>query len=253
MAVVLVHGNLESPGVWDLLVPHLSGHPIIRLSPPGYGSPLPVDFSATPLEFRDWLIDQLETIVVDKGPVDLLGHDWGGIHVVNVAMARPDLLRSWVSDTIGMLDPDYEWHQLANIWQEPGACEAWVQDMLDKGVDGRASWFSERAVDPRIAKSLASGFNQTMGDTMLRLYRAAIQPNLAQLGAGLEKASSRPGLAVMAAADHFVGTEEQRYRSAKRAGAQVEVLPHVRHWWMAENPELGADAINRFWAGLGNT
>ena len=34
--------------------------------------------------------------------MDLVGHDWGGVHVVNVAMSRPDLLRSWCTDVIGI-------------------------------------------------------------------------------------------------------------------------------------------------------
>ncbi len=204
----------------------------------------------SPLEFRDWVVAQLEPIVAEQGPVDLVGHDWGGLHVANVAMTRPDLLRSWASDTLGMLDPGYEWHSFHLIWQGEGTGEAWVQDMLDRGVEGRAAWFVERDVDPRVARSLAAGFDATMGDTMLKLYRATLQPKLTELGAHLERAAARPGLALMAGGDPFVGTEEQRNRQAARAGAKVEVLPKVRHWWMAEDPELGAAALNRFWAGL---
>jgi pimeloyl-ACP methyl ester carboxylesterase len=35
--------------------------------------------------YRDWLIARLEAF---RHPVDLVGHDWGGGHVLNVAMAR---------------------------------------------------------------------------------------------------------------------------------------------------------------------
>ena len=46
-----------------------------------------------------------------------------GGHVVNVAMTRPDLLRCWATDVIGVFDPEYEWHDLAQGWQVPGEGE----------------------------------------------------------------------------------------------------------------------------------
>ena len=79
---VLVHGNPETDAVWDPLLAELGRDDVVCLSPPGFG--------ATVGEYRDWLVGELEAF---DGPVDLVGHDWGGGHVVNVAMARPDLLR----------------------------------------------------------------------------------------------------------------------------------------------------------------
>jgi pimeloyl-ACP methyl ester carboxylesterase len=58
----------------------------------------------------DPLVAQLDRI---GEPLDLVGHDWGGAHVVNVAMARPDLLRTWA---IGIFHPDYVWHELRAHW-----------------------------------------------------------------------------------------------------------------------------------------
>ena len=53
-------------------------------------------------EYRRWLVTELERF---EQPVHLVGHDWGGAHVVNVAMTRPELLSSWVCDVIGLFDP----------------------------------------------------------------------------------------------------------------------------------------------------
>jgi pimeloyl-ACP methyl ester carboxylesterase len=111
--VVLVHGVPETAAVWDLLVEHLNElgeTDVRRLSPPGFGSPVPEAFVATMDGYRDWLIGELGSI---GQPIDLVGHDWGGGHVLNVAMARPDLMRSWVSDIPGVFDPEYVWHDLA--------------------------------------------------------------------------------------------------------------------------------------------
>jgi len=116
MTIVFVHGNPESDAIWGPLRSELGRDDTVCLSPPGFGAPLPDGFGATVLEYRDWLVAELEAI---GEPVDLVGHDWGGGHVVNVAMHRPDLLRSWVSDVVGLFDPGYVWHDLAQVWQTP--------------------------------------------------------------------------------------------------------------------------------------
>src|SRR3954452_6977624 len=171
MTVVLVHGNPETPAVWDLLVPHLTGGPVVRLAPPGFGAPVPEGFGATVLESRDWLVGELEPIVAAEGPVDLVGHDWGGGHVVNVAMARPDLLRSWCSDVVGVFDPAYVWHDLGQIWQREGDGEAWVARFLAAPAEARAARLSAQGVDPQIAARVAAGADAAMGQCILRLYR----------------------------------------------------------------------------------
>ena len=117
MTVVLVHGNPETDAIWGPLVDALGRTDVLRLSPPGFGSPLPDDFAATYVAYRDWLEGELQDI---GEPIDLVGHDWGGGHVINVVMHRPELVRSWASDILGVFDPDYVWHDLAQVWQTPG-------------------------------------------------------------------------------------------------------------------------------------
>lgn len=251
MPVVFVHGNPETSAVWDLLAERLAeaGYAEqIRLSPPGFGAPVPDGFGATIIDYRDWLIGELERI---DGPVDLVGHDWGGGHTVNVAMTRPDLLRSWCSDAIGVFDPDYVWHGLAQTWQTAIAGEAWVAAALVQGSDKRAATLASRGMDPAIAARVAEGFDAAMGECILRLYRSAAQPVLADLGADLEAAAARPGLVIVPTEDQMAGTDEQRLRSAARAGAQVETLEGFGHWWMTEDEgRRGAAALGAFWSAL---
>jgi len=54
------------------------------------------------------------------------------------------------------------------------------------------------------------GQNAAMGECILRLYRDAAQPAMAELGRNLERAAARPGLSIIATEDHLVGTDEQR-------------------------------------------
>ena len=85
---------------------------------------------------------------------------------------------------------------------------------------------------------------------VLALYRDAAQPALARLGEQLPAAAARPGLAIQATGDHFVGTEEMRRRGAERAGARVAVLDGVGHWWMLQDPARGAAVLAEFWASV---
>ena len=47
MTLVLVHGNPETDAVWSPLVDALGRTDVVRLSPPGFGTPLPIGFPAT--------------------------------------------------------------------------------------------------------------------------------------------------------------------------------------------------------------
>jgi pimeloyl-ACP methyl ester carboxylesterase len=88
---IFVHRNPATAAFWDPLLAELERAGASRaglacLSPPGFGAPWPTGFSATVWAYRDWLIGELKGF---GEPVDLVGHDWGGGHVVNVAMSRP--------------------------------------------------------------------------------------------------------------------------------------------------------------------
>lgn len=250
MTVVLVHGNPETAAVWDPMVDELvaAGFDVpVRLSPPGFGAPVPPGWDATVGAYRDWLVTELEEF---NAPVDLVGHDWGGGHVLNVAMTRPDLMRTWCSDVVGVFDPDYVWHDLAQVWQRPGAGEDAVAAMAAAPAAARAAGFVQRGMSEAVAARVALGFDSTMADCILKLYRSAAQPTLAKLGAGLEAAAASPGLSIQAADDHMVGTDEQRRRSAVRAGARIAVLNGLGHWWMTQDPRRGAAVLTDFWRSV---
>ena len=118
MTAVFVHGVPETPAVWRGLLATLDRPDTVALSLPGFDSARPAGFGATMEEYADWLAAQLEHL---GGPVDLVGHDWGGGFVVRVVSTRPDLVRSWVTDAAGLGDVEFEWHDFAKIWQTPQA------------------------------------------------------------------------------------------------------------------------------------
>ncbi|MET9176084.1 alpha/beta fold hydrolase [Streptomyces misionensis] len=246
MPAVFVHGNPETAAVWEPLLAELAAvrSDMVCLSPPGFGAPLPAGFGATQADYRDWLVKELMAF---GEPVDLVGHDWGGAHVVNVVLSRPALVRSWASDVLGIYDPGYEWHELARRWQTPGVGENDVAARFGGTAEERAGALVERGVSRQVAARVAAGQDEAMGRAVLALYRSAAEPGALGLGSELERAAARPGLALLATADGVVGTEEQRHRSAARAGARSAVLEGLGHWWMTEDPAAGAAALTEFW------
>jgi pimeloyl-ACP methyl ester carboxylesterase len=247
MTIVLVHGNPETEAIWGPLVAAVGRDDVVRLSPPGFGAPLPDGFPATYLVYRDWLEDELEAI---DEPVDLVGHDWGGGHVVNVVMHRPELVRSWTSDVIGLFDPDYVWHDLAQVWQTPGEGEQLVETMMGGTIDDRTAQMAALGIPTDIATSIAEAQGPEMGRAILDLYRSARQPAMAEAGRALENARARPGLSLLATEDPYIGSDEIRRRAAERAGAHTEVLSGLGHWWMVQDPARGAAALTHFWETL---
>ena len=243
-----MHGNPESEAVWGPLLHALGTQDAVCLSPPGFGAPIPAGFGCTMPEYRDWLVSQLEAI---GSPVHLVGHDWGGVHAVNVAMARPDLILSWASDAVGTFHPDYTWHELALRWQTPGEGEVSIAGMLGGTAADRANRMVGQGIDRPVAELLADAQGEQMGRAVLALYRSAAQPVLADAGLTLPAAAARPGLSVLASQDHFVGSNGVRREAAERAGARTEVFDGLGHWWMVQAPERAAHMLQAFWASLG--
>jgi pimeloyl-ACP methyl ester carboxylesterase len=242
---VFVHGNPETARIWAPLVDALSSDGVMTLSPPGFGAAVPEGFGATSDEYLAWLGSELEVL---DGPVDLVGHDWGGGHVVRLACDRPDLLRSWCTDIAGCFAPDYVWHDLAQVWQTPEAGEKALADWQSMPAGERAAGLESLGMTQDVALDVANALDGTMARCILSLYRSAAQPAMARWGDRLPEAAARPGLVLIPTEDTFTGGEERARASAVRAGAQVEVLGGLGHWWMLQEPERGADALRRFWS-----
>ncbi|SFJ84176.1 alpha/beta hydrolase [Amycolatopsis sacchari] len=247
--LVLVHGNPESAGVWGPLIAALDRDDAVSLSPPGFGVPASSGFSPTVEGYRQWLVERLEQF---REPVDLVGHDWGGAHVARIAMTRPDLIRSWASDALGLFAPDYVWHKRAQVWQQEGAGEASVKELYGGTLAQRLEVVRSLGMTGPGAERVAAGMDDGMGRAVLSLLRSAAQPAMADLGRGLAKARQRPGLAVIALADvdQASGTPAQHRTAAEAAGAEIAELADVGHWWPVTDPHPVARALTAFWSRL---
>lgn len=247
VTVVLVHGNPETAAVWSPLIAALEREDVVTLSPPGFGAPVPDGFDATAEEYVAWLAAELEAM---GEPVDLVGHDWGGNFALRVACERPELLRSWVTDTAGVFAEGYVWVEMSRTWQTPGAGEEAVAAQLAIGAPARADLYGSLGMTPEVASELAEAFDETMGRCILAVYRSVPQEVLPRWGARLPAAAARPGLVLVPSEDAYTGGVARHRQTAGQTGAQVAVLEGLGHWWMLEDPVAGADVLLRFWGSL---
>jgi len=246
MPTVLVHGVPETPAVWEHLRSELSRSDIVTPQFPGFGCPRPAGFGATKEEYVQWLLSELEALAA-RGPVDLVGHDWGGGLVVRVVSTRPDLVRSWVTDAAAIGDVGFEWHDFAKIWQTPGEGEQFFEQQLATSPEERGSVFEMFGVPGDRATALASWIDPGMAECILALYRSALHvgtewgPDFMDI--------PKPGLVIVPTEDPFLSADGAA-TSARRAGAQLVELEGIGHWWMLQDPARGARVLEEFWASL---
>jgi pimeloyl-ACP methyl ester carboxylesterase len=114
-------------------------------------------------------------------------------------------------------------------------------------VDERATIFEAFGVPLDRARALGGWIDEEMAACILTLYRSAVDvgrqwgPEFVDIPA--------PGLALLPTEDPFLSAEGSRL-AAKRAGVDVVELPGLGHWWMLQNPALGASVLSEFWATL---
>jgi pimeloyl-ACP methyl ester carboxylesterase len=244
--LVVVHGNPETPAIWSGLLAELA-RPAVALQLPGFGRPRPHGFEGNLRAYVEWLAAELESI---GEPVDLVGHDLGSIFTTMVACERPELLRSWAADSLGIFDVDYEWHDMAQVWQTPGAGEEMVAGMIALTREERVVTFAALDMGPA-AEDVADALDDEMGDAILVLYRSMAQPAMSSYAReNLARAASRPGLALAPSEDPYTGGLDATRRAAVVAGAHPAVLDGIGHWWMITHPSEGASALRSFWSPL---
>lgn len=250
MAAILVHGNPETPVIWSHLVEELEG---CTLTPglPGFGCPSPAGWAATMDDYATWLVGEVEAEFVRSGPVDLVGHDWGGILVPRVATLRPDLLRSWVSDAIGALHERHHWHDLAQVWRTPGEGEAFFERQLAHPAAEVAAAYESSGMPASVSTTLVEAVDPEFARCVLALYRSAGNPALRTWGEELEAATLPPGMYLHATADPFSGKGVVAGEMAARVGAATGELEDQGHWWMLSAAPAAAALLEDFWRSAG--
>ncbi len=240
MPVVFVHGVPDTQHVWNAVVARLERKDVLTLSLPGFGCPLPKGFSATKEAYVDWLLGELTAL---SPPIDLVGHDWGGLLVVRTVSLRPHLVRSWAAGA-APLDSEYTWHQAARAWQTPEVGERVMEALTPEKM--RAALVAA-GVPEADAAAAAVHVDATMKRCILDLYRSAVH-------AGTEwehdlRRVSAPGLVLWGEEDPYAAVRFGA-RLAERTGARFVSYPGCSHWWQLQRPAEVVSALQTLWAAV---
>jgi pimeloyl-ACP methyl ester carboxylesterase len=195
--VLLLHGVPETSSCWRDVAPRLaSGRRVLAPDLPGLGG----SGYAGPYDVAS-LVAQLAALVDAEvgGPVDVVGHDWGGSLALGLAGARPDLVRRLV-----VANAPYRVVPLLRAFHIPffalpGAPEALFRLGGRRVVDAMLAygWRSSTALDDeRRAEYEAAYSDPGHVRAMLGYYRAAARPLVAALRPGAPRRAGRPRVTV---------------------------------------------------------
>jgi len=238
MPAAFVHGVPDTQQVWDAVIARLDRKDVVTLSLPGFGCPVPQGFNATKEAYVDWLLAELAALT---GPIDLVGHDWGGLLVVRAVSVRPGTVRSWAAGA-APLDREYVWHQAAQAWQTPGRGERVMAGLTAETL--QAALVGAGVPAPDAAKA-GGKLDATMKRCILDLYRSAVHAG-AEWEDDLRRVSA-PGLVLWGEKDPYASVEFGA-RLAERTGAHFVPFAGCSHWWQLEHPADVADELQRFWS-----
>lgn len=247
--IVFVHGVPETAEIWDGVRKAIDRESV-ALALPGFATPRPTGFGATKDEYADWLLGEIDRL--DAGPIDLVGHDWGAGLAFRIVLAHADRLRSWVVDCGSLAHPDYEWHDLAKIWQTPEQGEAFIAAMTAQTPEEQAPALEGFGVPHEHALAMAAAGDATMGACILDLYRSAT-PNIhagwGPLAPSAVPGPLPPGMVIHPTGDPF-SIEPQAREVAEALGARFATLDGIGHFWPYQAPEASAELLSSFWSGL---
>ncbi len=241
MTAVFVHGVPDTELMWNRLLAEIDRDDVVRLSLPGFGTDVPVGWTATKEEYAHWLVARLEEFAA---PIDLVGHDWGAILCQRVASLRPDLIRTLACGS-GPLDEQYEWHPMAQAWQTPEMGEQVMTAMKSMSADDLAAGLVAGGSDPELATIEAAAVDDRMAGCILALYRSAITVG-AEWQPGVDAMPARPAIVFHGADDPHVPTTIAA-RLADRLGAELIVYSGCGHWWAWDRAAETATALTRLW------
>jgi pimeloyl-ACP methyl ester carboxylesterase len=237
MPAVFVHGVPDTARVWSHVIARLGRNDVVTLSLPGFGGEAPTGFDATKEAYVDWLLAELAR---QPGPIDVVGHDWGALLVTRAVSLRPQAFRSWAVGG-APLDPDYEWHQVARLWQTPEVGERVMESMTAPGLQ---KVLVAAGVPATAAEETARHVDDTMKRCILALYRSAVDVGR-EWSDDLRRITA-PGLVLWGERDPYAASRFGA-RLAERTNARFVCLPGCSHWWQLERPDVVADELQRFW------
>lgn len=259
---LLLHGVPQTSDIWHELLGELAADRLV-LAPDlkGLGRSEVVGRYDIPT-----LVSELAALVEAElavaglsGPVDVVGHDWGGALAIALCSARPDLVRRLV-----IVNAPYREVDLIRAWHMPLFALPLVPELLLSTM-GRQFWRAVLAkawkgpvpLDPQLRERYLDFYDEPdRRAAMLDYYRGTTRPRVKALPARLlharrgrpvpaPKARPREALVVWGTADPAFPRRIGE-GVARDLGATFLPVEGSGHFVVEENPSVVVPAIARF-------
>jgi pimeloyl-ACP methyl ester carboxylesterase len=256
--VLLLHGVPETSSVWRDIAPRLAtGRRVLAPDLPGLGG----SSYAGPYDVPS-LVGQLAALIASEvgGPVDVVGHDWGGSLALGLAGARPDLVRR-----LCIANAPYREVPLLRAIHIPIFTIPVLPDLAFR-LSGRrlvdamlkAAWKAPVPLDAERRSEYEAAYSEPAQVTaMLGYYRAAARPRIAAAlkrsrVPGPPRVSAEKMLVLWGALDPVlpISTGESVVRDLGPDCVMVTV-PGAGHFVIEEATEVVADVLVDFLADAG--
>jgi len=253
--VLLLHGVPETSSCWKRLLPLLAdGRRVLAPDLPGLGG----SSYSGPYDVPS-LVAQLAALVESEGggPVDVVGHDWGGSLALGLAGARPDLVRR-----LAVANAPYRHVPLLRAAHIPFFALPLAPEALFR-LGGRRvvrlmlglGWRSQTPLDPDVQAEYEAAYTRPAAvRAMLGYYREAARPRLAaavrrERPAGPPRVRAERMLVLWGARDPVlpISTGETVVRDLGPECVMVTV-PGAGHFVVEEAPDVVADVLVDFLA-----
>jgi pimeloyl-ACP methyl ester carboxylesterase len=263
--VMLLHGVPETAAMWrDVLTELGTDRVVLAPDLPGLGSTEvrgPYDVHTVAARVAALALHEVD------GPIDVVGHDWGGTVAMTLASLRPDLVRRLV-----IVNAAYRWIDLRAAWHVPTLALPGLPELVYR-AGGRTlirgmieyGWRSDRP----LAGELLTHYQDSYADAeriaaMLGYYRDNFRPRLAAevvararqavpfrsvpkpRQRGAHPIRTLPALVVWGARDPVL-TDSVRASVVRDFGeCHCVVVPDAGHFVVEEAPETSVPAIAAF-------
>src|SRR5688572_6383468 len=174
--IIFIHGHPDSGDLWDAVIEHLpkNDYRYIRPDLPGYGASGDGKTFDLSIENRGkWVADLLAAIGVHE-PVIVVGHDHGGPFAAWFAVQYEQQVSKLILMNT-LFHADYKWHLFGVLWRTLLVGEYmafWQRFSITRPILIWAMNRSEPQLTNEYLAHVQKNFTPTMGQQMLRLYRA---------------------------------------------------------------------------------
>ena len=241
-----IHGVPDCPKIWTPLVHELGLSDTDYFAPalPGFEAAPPKGFKRTKDDYVDFLVQQIEDVFKISGPVDLVGHDWGGLLTLRIAGLRPDLVRTWAVAN-AVYAPKRTGHSAAKAWAVPVLGELFMMVLTSKRLKAMAL---KADMPLEMAETSADLWKRGhIKKSIIGLYRSANGLNwINSPWVDTLKTLPRQGLMMWGASDPF-GSVDGGQSWADTYGFPFVRIDGAGHWVIAEKPGVTASSLSEHW------